>query len=198
MTEVGALVTIGILIFPEVEELDFVGPFEVLSYINKISPGSTRVLLIAETAEPVKAFNGLRVIPDATFQTSPELDILVVPGGKGRMAAMKNTIVTDFIKKRQETARFITSVCTGAFLLAEAGLLAGRKATTYHSAFAELAAYGVRVTPDKVVRDGAIISAGGVSSGLELGFYLLRELFGGALAQEVAEKIEYAVDVASL
>ena len=191
-------IQIGVLIFPDVEELDFVGPFEVLSYINKLSPDSTRVLLVAEETCPVKAFNGLRVLPDCTVKNCPPLDILVVPGGKGRLAAMKNAALLRFIQERQKTARFITSVCTGAFLLAEAGLLKKKKATTYHTALAELKEYGVEVVTDKVVRDGDVISAGGVSSGLELGFYLLRELFGAALSQEVADKIEYKTDVTSL
>lgn len=196
--EVIVLINIGILIFADVEELDFVGPFEVLSYINKIVPGSTKVLLIAEQTETVRAFNGLRVIPDFAIEDCPDLDVLVVPGGKGRMTAMKNQTLLDFIKEKQNTSRIIASVCTGAFLLAEAGLLYGKRATTYHTAFDELAAYGVLVEKAKVVQDGAIISAGGVSSGLELGFYLLRAFFGVTLAQEVAGKIEYEIDVSSL
>ncbi|MDT8903292.1 DJ-1/PfpI family protein [Anaeroselena agilis] len=192
------MITIGIILFPQIEELDFVGPYEVLSYINKIRPDSTRVLLVAEDREPVAAFNGLRIIPDTTLAECPPLDIIVAPGGKGRLAAMKNQVILAFLRNRQTRARFVTSVCTGAFLLAEAGLLTGRKATTYHTAFSELAAYSVEVLPAKVVRDGAIVTAGGVSSGLELGFYLLRELFGADLAQEVARKIEYDVDVIAL
>jgi cyclohexyl-isocyanide hydratase len=193
------MVTIGIILFPQVEELDFVGPFEVLSYINKIMPGSTKVLLVAETLEPVRAFNGLRVLPDTTFQACPPLDVIIAPGGKGRLAAMKNPVILDFIRKRQDDARYIASVCTGAFLLAEAGLLEGKKATTYHTAFAELAAYSVDVVKGtKVVKDGAVITAAGVSSGIELGLFLLRLLFGHDLAWEVADKIEYAVDVAAL
>lgn len=192
------MVTVGILLFPQVEELDFVGPYEVLSYINKIRPGSTVVLLVAETPEPVAAFNGMRIIPDATFADCPPLDVIVAPGGKGRLAAMRNPAILDFIRSRQGNAKYTASVCTGAFLLAEAGMLAGRKATTYHTAFAELAAYSVEVVPAKVVRDGAIITAGGVSSGLELGFYLLRVLFGADLAQEVARRIEYDIDVSAL
>ncbi len=192
------MITIGILVFPQVEELDFVGPYEVLSYINKIRPDSTRVLLVAETPEPVAAFNGLRVIPDTTLAACPPLDIVLAPGGKGRLAAMKNPAILAFINRQRPNAKLVASVCTGAFLLAEAGLLAGKKATTYHAAFAELAGYGVRVVAEKVVRDGGIVTAGGVSSGLELGFYLLRELFGADLAREVARKIEYAVDIAAL
>ncbi len=192
------MVTIGMLLFPQVEELDFVGPFEVLSYVNKIQPDSTKVLLVAETSAPLGAFNGMKIIPDTTLQNCPSLDIIVTPGGKGRLAAMKNTAIIHFIQEQSKTAKYVTSVCTGAFLLAEAGLLQGKKATTYHTAFAELESYSTQVIPAKVVRDGKIITAGGVSSGLELGFYLLKELFGANIAQEVAHKIEYAVDVNSL
>lgn len=192
------MLTIGVLLFPQVEELDFVGPFEVLSYINKIKPESTKVLLIAESADPVEAYNGMRVIPDVTMANCPDLDILVVPGGKGRVAAMRNEAVREFIIRQAQSAKYIASVCTGAFLLAEAGLLRDRQATTYHTAFAELASYGVEVLARKVVREGNIITAAGVSSGLELGLYLLREEFGAELAQEVADKIEYDVEAAEI
>lgn len=192
------MITIGIVIFPQVEELDFIAPFEVLSYINKIQSNSTKVLLVASSLEPVHAFNGLRVLPDVTFEECPSLDILLFPGGKGRTAWMKKPMIQQFIQTRYEALTYLTSVCTGAFFLAEAGMLLGKEATTYHSAFDELAEYGVNVVSSKVVHDGKIITAGGVSSGLELGFYLLRELFGITLAQEVAEKIEYNIDIESL
>lgn len=192
------MLTVGVLLFPRVEELDFVGPFEVLSYINKIRPESTKVMLIAETAEPVEAFNGMKIIPDVTMENCPQLDILVVPGGKGRYAAMKNSTIQKFIQQQAQKAKYITSVCTGAFLLAEAGLLTGKKATTYHTAFAELAAYSVEVLPQKVVRAGNIITGAGVSSGIELGLYLLKEEFGAAVAQKAADNIEYAIDVTKI
>lgn len=189
------MITIGVLLFPQVEELDFVGPFEVLSYINKIKPESTKVLLIAESAAPVEAYNGMKVIPDMTIENCPQLDILVVPGGKGRYAAMKNTVIQEFIKRQAQKVKYIASVCTGAFLLAEAGLLQNKKATTYHTAFAELEAYSVQVLPQKVVHEDNIVTAAGVSSGIELGLYLLKEEFGVELAQEVADKIEYDIDI---
>jgi Transcriptional regulator containing an amidase domain and an AraC-type DNA-binding HTH domain len=192
------MITVGILIFPQVEELDFVGPFEVLNYVNKIQSKSTKVLLIAETARPIRASNGMQIIPDTTTENCPALDILVIPGGKGRLLAMKNSVIKKFIQKQIPTAKYITSVCTGAFLLAEAGLLTGKKATTYHTAFSELESYSVQVVSQKVVQDGKIITAGGVSSGLELGFYLLKQLFGSDISQEVARKIEYHINVNSL
>ena len=192
------MLTIGILIFPDVEELDFVGPFEVLSYINKIRPDSTRILLVAETLDTVRAYNGMRILPDIALETCPKLDVLVVPGGKGRLTAMKSVTLIRFIQKQTTQARYIASVCTGTFLLAEAGLLSGKQATTYHECFEELAAYNVTVLSEKVVPQEGIITAGGVSSGIELGFYLLRELFGIEIAQKVARKIEYDVDVAAM
>lgn len=192
------MINIGIMLFPQVEELDFVGPFEVVSYINKIRPNSTNVILLAETDDPVTAANGMKIIPQTTLAECPALDILIIPGGKGRLTAMKNKVLLDFIRQRAPEVTYVASVCTGAFFLAEAGLLTGKKATTYHTAYAELAAYGVEVLPAKVVREEKIITSGGVSSGLELGFYLLRELFGLPIAQEVAKKIEYTVDIASL
>ena len=183
---------IGILLFPGVEELDFVGPFEVLSYVNKIIPNSVQVSLLAESMGELRAFNGLRILPDMTVDACPDLDVLVVPGGKGRLAAMKNANLRQFIRRQAAQARFIASVCTGAFLLAEAGLLTGRKATTYHECLDELARYeDVEVVAAKVVPAGRIVTAGGVSSGLELGFYLLRELFDADTARLVARKIEY-------
>ena len=186
---------IGILLFPGVEELDFVGPFEVLSYVNKLAPASTQVLLVAEETTELRAFNGLRILPDVTLTACPDLDILVVPGGKGRLAAMKNANLRQFIQAQANQARFIASGCTGAFLLAEAGLLTGRQATTYHECLDELSRYGVEVLTAKVVDAGRIITAGGVSSGLELGFYLLQKMFGPDMAREVARKIEYSPEI---
>ena len=192
------MLTVGVLLFPRVEELDFVGPFEVLSYINKLIPASTKVMLIAESPDPVEAYNGMKIIPDITMASCPQLDILVVPGGKGRYAAMKNSAIKEFIQQQAQKAKYITSVCTGAFLLAEAGLLTGKKATTYHTAFEELAAYSVEVLPQKVVRENNIITAAGVSSGIELGLYILKEEFGAAVAQEAADNIEYKIDVTKI
>lgn len=192
------MLTVGVLIFPDAEELDFVGPFEVLSFINKVRPSSTKVLFVAETTDPVRAYNGMRVLPDIALTDCPQLDILVIPGGQGRRLAMKSPAILDFIRRQEPQARYITSVCTGSFLLAEAGLLSGKKATTYHEYYDDLAAYSIEVVQDKVVPQGKIITAGGVSSGIELGFYLLRELFGAETAQQVARKIEYVVDVAAI
>ncbi len=192
------MLTIGILIFPQVEELDFIGPFEVLSYVNKIRPDSVKVLTIAAEKTPLRAFNGLHIIPDETLASCPILDLLVIPGGKGRITAMKDQELLTFIQSQAKTVKYLTSVCTGAFFLAEAGLLTGKAATTYHTAFDELSRYSVQVLDQKIVHCDKIITAGGVSSGLELGFYLLKLLFGREVALEAARKIEYNLDVSLL
>lgn len=188
--------TIGIVIFPQVEEMDFVAPFEVLSYINKVQPSSTTVKIIAATLEPVVAFNGLKIVPDYTFEDCPPLDIVVVPGGKGRITSMYDEDLQEFVARHSHTAKYITSVCTGAFILAEANLLRGKVATTHHAALAELRNYAEITVVDnkKVVHVDNIITAAGVTSGLELGFYLLQLLFGKDLAQKVAAGMEYKID----
>ncbi|HAK72385.1 MAG TPA: DJ-1/PfpI family protein, partial [Sporomusaceae bacterium] len=100
------MITIGVLLFPDVEELDFAGPFEVLSYVNKVIPTSVEVKIIAETLEPVRCFNGLRVLPDKTVEECPQLDILVIPGGQGRKSAAQNTVLLDFIKRQHEGSQY--------------------------------------------------------------------------------------------
>lgn len=193
------MIRIGILVFPQVEEMDFIAPFEVLSYSNKIAPNSTQVVLIAEKLELIQAANGLKFFPDHSFDTCPQLDILIVPGGKGRGQAMHNPKIKEFVLQQSKQTKYMASVCTGAFILAEAGLLEGKKATTYHSALEELRGYNVTmVEKAKVVHDGHIITAAGVTSGLELGFYMLKILFSSVLAQAVADKIEYKINVDSL
>lgn len=193
------MIKIGILIFPQVEEMDFVSPFEVLSYINKVQPNSTKVFLIADKVQLIQGANGMKVMPDYSFDTCPNLDILVVPGGIGRRQAMHNPTIQEFVRNQSKNAKYITSVCTGSLILAETGLLDGKRATTYHTAFEELQSYNtITIEKAKVVHDGSIITAAGVTSGLELGFYIIKILFGSILAKEVADKIEYVVNIDTL
>lgn len=183
---------IGVLIYDGVAEMDFVGPFEVLSDVNKIKPDSAVVYLVAESKVPVRAFNGMCILPEVDFTDCPKLDVLIVPGGKGRFREMENLKTREFILRQRKCARYIASVCTGAFILAEAGLLQGKRATTFHECFAELSAYSdVFVEKKKVIADGGIITAAGVTSGLELGFCLLKLLFSENLALQTAGFMEY-------
>ena len=193
------MLKIGIIIYQNVAEMDFVGPLEVLSDVNKIQESSTEVYLIAQTKDVIKAFNGMMILPAYDFSSAPDLDVLVVPGGKGRMTEMYNPFMREFILRQEKCAKYITSVCTGAFILAEAGLLNGKKATTFHHALKELDAYpAISIEKKKIVDAGRIITAAGVTSGLELGFYLLKILFDEKLAKEVASFMEYEVDVDKL
>ncbi|MDD3223667.1 MAG: DJ-1/PfpI family protein [Clostridium sp.] len=185
------MINIGILIFQKIEELDFVGPFEVLSYANKIKPESTNVWLVSDAEQIIQGYNGLRFCADYTIDNCPHLDVLVVPGGQGRKSAMKNIRILNFIKNRYIELKYLSSVCTGSLIIGSTGLLKGKKATTYHTAFDELSEMGVIVQKSKVVQDGKIITGAGVSSGIDVGLYLLSKLFDESAAQQVSNKIEY-------
>ncbi|MFO7942582.1 MAG: DJ-1/PfpI family protein [Bacillota bacterium] len=181
----------GILVFDGVEELDFVGPWEVLSYVNKIQ-GNSIDLMTVSPAAPVKAYNGLTFLPDVTFGDCPPLDILIVPGGKGRLEQMSCESTLAFIRSAYPDLEYLCSVCTGSFLLAEAGLLEGRSVTTHHGAFEEMEKYpDITLVRERIVREGNIVSAGGVASGIDLGFYLVEEVFGTKVAEAVGDGMEY-------
>jgi len=190
-------IRVGVLVFPDVEELDFVGPLEVLSYPRKPVRGEgpeSEVLTVAEAPGPIRCSNGLRILPDTTLDSAPPLDALVVPGGNGRKIAMRSPTVRAFLRRQAESGGYVASVCTGAFLLAEAGLLDGREATTFRGALEELRGYpGIRVVERKVVPQGRILTSGGVSSGLDLAVALLGLLFDPATAREAAAYVEYRI-----
>lgn len=185
------LYNIGILIYDQVEELDFIGPYEVLSYVNKINYGSTNVWLVSDKKRIIKGYNGLKFFSNFTIHNCPKLDVLIVPGGKGRNIAMKNKKILCFIKNRYPELIYLSSICTGALIIGATGLLTNKSATTYHTAFDELSEMGVFVKKSKVVQDGNIITGAGVSSGIDMGLYLLSKLFDKATAQKVSDKIEY-------
>ncbi len=181
----------GILVFEGVEELDFVGPWEVLSYVNKIERDSLDLMTVSPAA-PVRAYNGLMFLPDATLGDCPRLDILIVPGGKGRLEQMSCEPTLEFIRSAYPELQYLCSVCTGSFLLAEAGLLSGRSVTTHHGAFGEMEEYpDITLVRERIVRDGNIVSAAGVAAGIDLGFYLVEEIFGSKVAKAVGKGMEY-------
>ncbi len=182
---------VGILIFDDVEELDFVGPWEVLSSVNHVAPGSLDVKLVG-THSPIRAVNGMRVLPDLLLQECPQLDILIIPGGSGRQRQMLEQATLDFVRRQYENLTYLASVCTGTFILARAGLLCGRIATTHHSAFHELASYSeVDIARDRLTQSGNVICAAGVTSGIDLALYLVKMVFGQTMAEKVARRIEY-------
>jgi len=194
--------TVGIFVFDDVEVLDFAGPYEVFSR-TRLVPGleSRRsnehapfdVFTVAREREPVKATGGLRVIPDHSIASAPPIDILVIPGGFGTRRLLEDSGAVSWIKSAAETASTTTSVCTGALLLAKAGLLRGRQATTHWGALDLLSALDqtIRVERDRVYVDDVIVTSAGVAAGIEMAFYVVEKLCGAAVADETARYIEY-------
>jgi transcriptional regulator GlxA family with amidase domain len=195
-------INVAILIFDNVEVLDFAGPFEVFSR-TRLTPGVEsrrsedsapfRVFTIAKTSEPVTATGGLVVVPKYGFAETPRIDLLVVPGGFGTRLLMSDEDTLDWIRATAAKARQVSSVCTGALLLAKAGLLEGRRATTHWASLDLLDSLGAGVTVERssrVVDDGVITSAG-VASGIDMSFYIVETVFGRAVADETAKYIEY-------
>jgi transcriptional regulator GlxA family with amidase domain len=193
---------VGILIFDDVEVLDFAGPFEVFSRTRLVpGPESRRseesapfaVFTVARTREPVTATGGLVVVPAHGFADAPRIDLLVVPGGFGTRPLLQDEETLAWIRETAAAARQVTSVCTGALLLAKAGLLEGRRATTHWAALDLLGSLGAGVTVDRerrVVDDGIVTSAG-VASGIDMAFHIVESLFGSEVADETARYIEY-------
>ena len=182
---------IMIVIFPDVEELDFVGPYEVFSFLNKVGQ-EVSVFTVSQEGTPLRCANGLRVEPDYSFATAPQADWLIIPGGQGRHKEMHNPVMLDFVTRAAKEAAIIASVCTGAFILANAGLLSQGRATTYHLALDELQALKpeLNVTGERIEQQGNVYMAAGVSAGIDLALHLCDRLKPG-LGRQVAEKIEY-------
>jgi transcriptional regulator GlxA family with amidase domain len=188
---------LGILIFPDVEVLDFCGPFEVFSVARSSRDqvqGPFEVRLVAEQDGPVTAVGGLRVLPDYTLQTCPTLDILLVPGGSGARRSMDNTTLVQWVATRGRQVELLASVCTGAFLLAKAGLLDGRRATT-HWEFTRLLADtfpNVSVVENtRYVEDGQVITSAGISAGIDMALHLVARYLGDNAARGTARQMEY-------
>ncbi|HSL70691.1 MAG TPA: DJ-1/PfpI family protein [Longimicrobiales bacterium] len=187
--------TVGILLFDDVEVLDFAGPFEVFSVTGRRNGSDPfDVFTVAETQRPIAARNQLIVSPRYSFADCPHIDVLVVPGGFGTRREMRNDKVLDFVKTRTERAELVLSVCTGALILGRAGLLDGLPATTHHGAVELLKeiAPAARVQGDRrVIDNGKIVVAAGVSSGIDAAFYVVSRLLGHEVAAETAHYIEY-------
>ena len=178
---------VGLLVFPRVQQLDLTGPYEVFA-----SMPETRVELISKTLEAVVSATGLILTPTVTFATCPQLDVLCVPGGAGVNALLTDPETLTFVKRQASGARYVTSVCTGALVLGAAGLLQGKRATTHWAAHDLLAAFGAIPTQGRVVRDGTLLTGGGVTAGIDFALTLAAELAGQAAAEAVQLGLEYA------
>jgi transcriptional regulator GlxA family with amidase domain len=195
---------VGILIFRDVEVLDFCGPFEVFSVTRlnedarREEPSPFEVLLVAETPDTVVATGGLKVIPDVTTDACPPLDILVVPGGWGTRAEAKNQRLLDWIAARGRSVETLTSVCTGSMLLGQAGLLDGRRATTHWRSLDRMRDAFPAVTVEKklhVVEDGHIVTSAGISAGIDMALRVVIRYFGEAVGRATARHMEYPFPV---
>ena len=185
-----AQTTIGILIFDEAEELDFVGPFEVFGMAAEFGE-PCRSVIIAESAEPVRCAHGLRVVPDYTMETTPALDLLIVPGGRGaRLHASKNPKILQFVRQQRG---IVASVCTGAMVLAAAKVLDGIEATTHVAHYHQLREHSqVRVREGvRFVMHDRIATSAGVTAGIDLALAFVARLFSEAIAQRIAENLEW-------
>jgi len=184
--------TAGIVLYPDFEELDAVGPYEVIGMLAKIDR-DWRVFTVAEKAGPVRAFSGLNILADYSFDDAPPLDIILVPGGLGSRKEMDNPAMLQYVRKAGEGAEWVTSVCTGAMILQRAGFLSGRPATTHWGAIHELKALGdVDVKEGaRYVHDDNVITSAGVSAGIDMALYLVSLLKDGNTAKSVQKMMEY-------
>ena len=192
---------VGILIFPDVEILDFCGPFEV--FASATLPAETeggpetrlfKVFTVAERSQVVACRGGLLVQPNHTLEDHPPLDLVVVPGGYGTRREQENPVVLDWIARQRQTGALTTSVCTGAFLLGAAGLLDGLRATTHWTTIDGLSTRHPTtavLANARVVDEGQIVTSAGVSAGIDMALHVVRRLHGDEVARRTARDMEY-------
>lgn len=190
--------TVAIILFDDVEVLDFAGPFEVFSVCGRRSQlDPFDVFTVSERGQTIRARNGLVVTPLHSFASAPAPDILLVPGGFGTRREMKNPVMLEWVARLGASCEYLLSVCTGALVLACAGRLDGLEATTHHLAFDELRAVAPRTTVRegaRIVDNGRVILSSGVSAGIDMSLHVVARLLGDDLAMETARYMEYEGD----
>jgi cyclohexyl-isocyanide hydratase len=186
VTELSLPLQFGLLAFPNVQQLDLTGPYEVFASW----PGA-RVRLVAKTLERVTSSTGLVLTPNSSFEDCPQLDILCVPGGAGVNAPMADEATLAFVRRQADEARFVTSVCTGALVLGAAGLLKGKRATTHWASHHLLETLGAVPVQARVVRHDNLMTGGGVTAGIDFALTLIGELAGREVAEAIALNLEY-------
>jgi len=185
--------TVGILLFDGAEELDFVGPYEVFT-MAAVGREDLRTLTLAEGSDPVRCAKGLRVIPEAALDEAPPLDVVLVPGGDGTRREADNARLLEWLRSAADRAAWTTSVCTGSFLLAAAGLARGRRITTHWAFVEELrkrAPEAEVLDGPRYVRDGSLVTAAGVSAGIDMALWLTGQLFGPGHARQTQRFMQY-------
>lgn len=191
------MIVVGILLFNEVEVLDFAGPFEVFSLAEDENQKLFQVITIGEKTQVIQARNGLKVVPDYRFDNHPKLDILIIPGGDGAdQIEIKNQVVLNWIRLQSKVVSILASVCTGAFLLAECGLLDSKRATTHWMDLDRLENEYPKVDvvrKSKFVDEGSIITSAGISAGINMSFHIISKLTIPEIALQTAKKMEYDI-----
>jgi cyclohexyl-isocyanide hydratase len=177
---------VGFLLFRNITQLDMTGPYEVFTKLP-----NAQVHLVSKTREPVMADGGMHILPTTTFADCPPLDLICVPGGAGVNPLLGDAETLDFIRRQAESARYVTSVCTGALVLGAAGLLAGKRATTHWMSHEMLSAFGATPVAGRVVIDGNVITGGGVTAGIDFALAVAAAAFGEELAKSIQLAIEY-------
>ncbi len=185
---------VAVVLFDGAEELDWVGPLEVFGVTAQMVEGSCTVYTVSESGGQVKCANGVRVLVDFSFATCPTPDIIVIPGGFGTRKEMTNPAMLDWLRAASPRAELTTSVCTGALVLAGAGLLEGKRATTWFGVRADLANFK-DVTPagpdERWVDEWPVITAQGVSAGIDMALHVVGRLWSPETARRVQQMIEY-------
>jgi transcriptional regulator GlxA family with amidase domain len=187
-------IKIGILIFDGAEELDFVGPWEVFTMARALQADSCEVVLLAERDTPVRCAKGMRVLPDVTIANCGPLDVILVPGGQGTRREVENKPLLAWLANAAKSAKWVTSVCTGALLLTAAGPARGKRVTTHWAYVASLRERkeASEVLDDfRYVQDGNIVTAAGVSAGIDMALWLTGQLFDPVFARRVQRQMEY-------
>lgn len=185
--------SIGILLFEQAEELDWAGPFEVFGMASQSVEGA-RVLTVAQTRDPVRCFNGLRVLPDHTFEDAPPLDVVLVPGGQGTRKEVDNPVLIEWLAKVATRCEWVTSVCTGSLLLHGADLIRGKRVTTHWGFVETLRERATEATilgNVRYVRDGNLVTAAGVSAGIDMSLWVVGQLWGVDHARGTQRLMEY-------
>jgi len=187
------MTTYGLLIFDGAEELDFAGPWEVFTASSMLRDDADTAVLIAERTGPVRCNKGMRVLPDHALDDHPALDVLLVPGGQGTRREVSNPVLIEWIRQVAASVTWVTSVCTGALLLHEAGAARGRRVATHHAFEDALQARGdVTVVRDaRYVVDGNLVTSQGVSAGLDMALWLTGRIHGREHARAVRRYIQY-------
>lgn len=178
--------TIGLLLYPNVTQLDLTGPWEVFARMPNVTN-----YLIWKDRQPVMSDRGLAIVPTATFADCPKLDLICIPGGPGQIALMDDDDTLEFVRRMAENAQWVTSVCTGSLILGAAGLLQGYRATSHWGSLDQLSLLGATPVSVRVVRDRNRITGAGVTSGIDFALTVAEELFGREIAENIQLQMEY-------